>query len=486
MFISSSKFILIYFFTITFSNKILNYSLKRSSKLLTSILLSLILGIITYILDICAPSLSYLFSLILLCIYTNHFTSNAHIAFISTSISFGISYGIFMLSSFIGLLLLYPFFDQPSEFPYYLLLLLTIVNQICISSLLLKVKRFQKGIPTLLSSKNINIVTISCILLITFLSFKPNKLPSLTITIVTPFIFILTLAFLIYWWQAQITKSYRRSLELRELESMRIEMAELKLEMQKVLEDNERLARISHRDNTLLTSLKNATTQMLLKLDPASAEAMEADKLLRSIEALSADRAPVANETAAKKARVFDTDFSLLDNVLNEMELQSLRDNISFSVHFGTSLEQFIPNTIAEIDVMHTVDDLLKNAFKSTLKQDTRMVQLQFYKLGKHFVIEVADSGIPFELESLVNMGLEKRTTYEDGSGIGLIEIWDIKEKYGATYHLEEYPVAAPFTKRISIILDKKNRYSVRTNRKAELLLVSKRADLQVYDFDEN
>ena len=82
-------------------------------------------------------------------------------------------------------------------------------------------------------------------------------------------------------------------------------------------------------------------------------------------------------------------------------------------------------------------------------------------------------------------MGVEKLTTYEDGSGIGLMDIWNTKETYGATYHLEECVNAAPFTKKISLTFDKKNRYSIRTLRKDEILQASRRADLQVYDFSE-
>jgi sensor histidine kinase regulating citrate/malate metabolism len=131
------------------------------------------------------------------------------------------------------------------------------------------------------------------------------------------------------------------------------------------------------------------------------------------------------------------------------------------------------------------VDDLLKNAFKATRTCESRAVQLQFYKLGKHLVIEVADNGIPFEVRSLVNMGIEKLTTYEDGSGIGLMDIWSTKEKYRATYHLDEYASTAPFSKKISLTFDKKNRYTIRTYRKNEILQMSRRADLQVYDDNE-
>ena len=167
------------------------------------------------------------------------------------------------------------------------------------------------------------------------------------------------------------------------------------------------------------------------------------------------------------------------------MDKEALEQNIMFSVHFGALLKDFVPENISESDLTHTVDDLLKNAFKSTRTCESRAVQLQFYKLGKHLVIEVADNGIPFEVRSLVNMGIEQLTTYEDGSGIGLMDIWSTKENYRATYHIDEYATSSPFSKKISLTFDKKNRYTIRTYRKDEILQMSRRADLQVYDDQE-
>lgn len=475
------KYLYIYFFCIIFYNLAMNRAKLSVARIFTQ---SSILTISTYVLSINLNDLKYIIPLLALWFIESLFHKQPQNSFVALTIAFAISYSIHSVSSFVIAALFLSFFQNETLLPLFAILSGSLQSVLTIQ--LLKVKRFKNKIPLLSTSSFSALVTIPCLLLcgisiyftLDYTAFKTKLYGFLSFTF--------TLAFLIYWWQTQITKSYRRSLELRELESMRVEMAELKLQMKKVLVDNDRLSRMSHRDNTLLTSLKNATTQMLTKLDPVSAEAIEAGKLLRSIEALGIDRAPAANEAEANEAKIFDTGFSLLDDVLNEMEVKSIRDNITFSVHFGTNLAQFIPDIVAEIDVMHTVDDLLKNAFKSTLTQETRAVQLQFYKLGKHFVIEVADSGIPFEVESLVNMGLEKRTTYEDGSGIGLIEIWDIKENYSATYHLEEYKNTDPFTKRISLTFDKKNRYSIRTYRKTEILPMSRRADLQVYDFSEN
>ena len=352
--------------------------------------------------------------------------------------------------------------------------------------MLLRNKRFKIGFPIYHSTDALNITTGLCLFFISLPTCFPSDGHSFKQRVLAIIILVFTLAFLIFWWQAQITKSYRKRLELRDKESKRIADIEREILLQKVLKENERLARISHRDNTLITTLKNATVNYLYTEYSNPEEARIArEELIANIEALSEGRAETAENYTQKQARDFDTKFTMMNKLLHQMDLDALKMNITFSVHFGVMLEEFVPSTISEMDLVHIVDDLLKNAFKATKNSEPRIVQLQFYNLGKHLVVEVSDNGIPFEVRSLVNMGIEKRTTYEDGSGIGLMDIWSTKEKYRATYHLDEYATATPFSKKISLTFDKKNRYSIRTWRKDEILKMSRRADLQVYDDDK-
>lgn len=465
--------------------KIFSRLMQNNIQILTSFYISFFSVCLAYFTKQTFSSLSYLVLFTTLLISVIFLTKRPHESFIAICVSFGLSYSMSIFSSLLSILLMTPFYYNTTNFPYLLLAIITIIFQTLFTYLLLRIKRFQKGLPTLFSYKLLNIFSATCLFIIGFLAYLSLNHTIIWLRIIALFAFPFTLAFLIYWWQAQIKKAYLRKLEIQELESTRTQMAELKLLNQQLVEENTRLSRISHRDNTLITALKNTASQLLSTLDPESAEAISAGELLRNLETLSAERATMANESESEETIPFDTGYSLLDSVLNEMNVQAHRNAIAFSVHFGTGLDVFIPNGIAEIDLMHIVDDLLKNAFKSTLTKETRAVQLQFYKSDKHLVVEVADSGIPFEVESLINMGLERRTTYSDGSGIGLVEIWEAKEKYRATYHLEEYQNADPFTKRISIAFDKKNRYSIRTHRKAEILKQARRADLQVYSDTE-
>lgn len=463
----------------TFHNR---YRLFSKNK----IFLLAILFFASFTLTYSIKEISYFIPLILFWIILSVNTNQPQFSFISATISFTISFGIYAFSSMIISLFLCIFFIQKEHFPFTLLALLSVLLHNFLVYILCKNKRLKNSLPRFMEHRTLNISTIVCITLsIATIYFTYNK----TLTLVqwsALFVILLTLAFLIYWWQAQITKAYRRNLELRELESMRTEMAELKKQMEELKAENDRLARITHRDNTLISALKNSTVKYLSTdfANPAVAEEVR-NQLIENINTLSAERASLMTAHKEVSAREFATGLSLLDTLLHEMDEKALEMKITFAVHMGISLNEFIPNVVLESDLVHTVDDLLKNAFKATRSSEKRVVQLQFYKLGKNLVIEVADSGIPFEVKSLVNMGVEKLTTYEDGSGIGLMDIWNTKETYGATYHLEECVNAAPFTKKISLTFDKKNRYSIRTLRKEEILQASRRADLQVYDFSE-
>lgn len=475
------KFSFIYFFCLFISQKSLVMP-KFSFSMAGSI--SVILSIITYLISLVSKGASYIFPLLLLWILTSILNFHPQISFVAITVSYVISFIMHTTLGFIFAFLITPFFESSNH--YLILSIISGIFQALVTKKLFSIKRLQNGIPFLSSGTHINSTTILCLTFICFIIYMTSHYTSVTAQASALFLFVLALAFLIYWWQAQITKSYRRSLELRELESLRTEVAELNLKIQKLSEDNEKLARITHRDNTLITTLKNSTVKYLSTDFKNPAEAIAArDKLISNINALSAGRTSLPANYNERTPREFHTDISLLDELLHHMDETAIERKIEFAVHFGTELADFVPKDISESDLVHTVDDLLKNAFKATTTCEKRVVQLQFYKLGKHFVIEVADSGIPFEVESLVNMGIEKRTTYVDGSGIGLMDIWSTKNKYGATYHLEEYSVAAPFSKKISLTLDKKNRYSIRTWRKNEILALCRRADLQVYDHSE-
>lgn len=419
--------------------------------------------------------LYYIF-LSMLWFITSLHTAQPQTSFIATVLSFSLSYCAHASISFILSLGFSFVFRHPNPMPYEIFALLSSSAQIILTGILLRTKRFRKGMPFLKNKSIINISTIICVFIIvlSFLFASFTGAPFLLFGVGCTFFF--TLAFLIFWWQSQITKSYKQRLFMSELEARRASDPEKDAEI-------ERLSTILHRNGNLLNALRDATI-IGLSTDFETEEERLAtrNRLISNINIAAAECENISSDYRREKTRNFGTELPLLDDILQRLDGDAIEQKITFQVYIGVSLKDYVPAFISESDLTYTVNDLLRNAFKATSTREKRIVQLQFYNLGKHLVVEVSDNGIPFEVRSLVNMGIEKRTTYEDGSGIGLMDIWSTKEKYRATYHLDEYATAAPFSKKISLTFDKKNRYSIRTWRKDEILKMSRRADLQVYE----
>lgn len=477
------KYYFIYIYTLLICLKILN--IKQNSKFhrVVIVMLPLFLSCLDYLLKTKNSYLFHFLPLIFIWIYISRVLSIPKLSFIGTIVSFGISYCLFALSGIVGHIILFSSFYTHEFFPLICSAFTAFVHSIIIY-ILFKIKRFQKGMPFLFSYNTINLATLMCTLIIIFLTIIPNHRSYNIALILTPFIFITSLLILIHWWQAQITKSYKQALINRELESLRMELDEKEKQLAELSTRNEELGRLIHKDNKRIPAMEHAVSEFLIMDFSDKEHTIErANALLLEIQKLSADRDNAITEISSRKYKHHNTGILELDTMLNYMEKRAYGEHIKLSVQIAVNLHDFIPNNIAPEDLSHILSDLLENAIIATTEKQSPVIQLQFYQADKHFVIEIADNGIPFEATSLVNFGLAQLTTHADtgGSGIGLMDIWKLKEKYAASLHITEYKEGAPYTKKIALIFNKKNRYTISTERKEELLAISKRTDLQIF-----
>lgn len=477
------KFYFIYLYSTYLSQRLMNYKSKNKFSVLLINILSLFLTFLTLCLMCTHPEWMYTIPILLFWLFTSLTTFRPKESLIANSVSLGINYGLFVLSGFCSLLVLYPFHPDHKTFPYILLALSTTIIYTIFIILLLNIKRFKKGILLLSNKDFVNIGTVICLFIISFIT-PMTKTPKFWFMICTFILFISLMLFLIHWWQAQITKSYKQALTQRELESLRTELAEKDKLLAQLTKQNEELGRLIHQDNKRIPAMENAVCEYLATDFTNTETAItKGNSLLLEIQELSQNRSNTLADIYTNKCRHHDTGISTLDNMLNYMEKRAHQEQITFSVNIAVDLHTFVPSTIEPNDLTHVLSDLLENAIIATTHSENPTVQLQFYFSEKYFVIEVADNGIPFESISLVNFGLMQLTTHSDtgGSGIGLMDIWKIKEKYMASLHISEYDTESTYSKKISIIFDKKRRYSISSYRKEELLQLSKRTDLQIF-----
>ena len=346
--------------------------------------------------------------------------------------------------------------------------------------LLFKIKRFRKGMPFLVSEKFTNIGIIICLGLFALLTYvQLTNHYQLWFVILITFCIISITAALIFWWQAQLTKSYLRKLQLLELESLRKELEETSREMAHLKKQNEELGRLIHKDNKLIPAMETAVIDFLSASNQKENNAL-GQSLVSQLRELSGSRREILDEVSAARSHHFATGVPALDTMLTYFDRRAEARKMEFTVNVTSDLKTYVPSRISSDDITHLLADLLENAIIAVAPCTSRKIRLQIYPYRKWFVIELSDTGIPFQAESLLQFGIQQLTTHKDsgGSGIGLMDIWKLKEKYHASIHITEYPDSSPFSKRITFLLDHRNQYLIRTWRCEELKTESRRTDL--------
>lgn len=450
-----------------------------------------------FLLTICLSSLTYLFRkrmvivsdaipITLLWIVLSVLTSSPKISYIAAILSFGISYGVFVVSSSIALLFFTPLYYQMNHFPYVIFMIVAGMFGSLLMICLLKIRRFHDGMTFLYSSRFANLgmfISLFCMLIFSYM--RLNNAPSPKLATFVHLLLGASIVILIYWWQAQLTKSYRNKLQTLELESLRSELQEKILLLDKLQKENTELSRLIHKDNKLIPAMENAVYEYLRSDFHDRADALsKGDLLLKELHNLSQNRHDTLSAFTSSASQNFSTGIVSLDALLNYMNKRAASLNGNFTINISQPTLTQLLDIISTDDLVHLLADLIENAIISISDCSPRNMKLQISQYKKYACIELSDTGIPFEISTLTNLGIKASTTHADagGTGTGLMDIWEIKNKYKASLHIIEYESASPFQKNVSILFDRKNQYLIYTWRRNKILPYIQRIDLHVLE----
>ena len=474
------KYFFISFNCIQIYQYILNKKFFILSKNLSHFCISFFISFFAYFFQECIPGFTNFILSIIFWILFNFDSKLPKTTLLASILSFSTSYGVFLVSGLFLLTLSAPFRHLSFNIPYYCFLFLIGIFETIFIWGLFHIKRFRNGLPFLYNSKFSNLGTLLCLCVFTAITYiQAFEVPQLWPYTLFTFLLIIALTALIFWWQAQLTKSYLRKLQLLELESLRKELEETSREMAHLKKQNEELGRLIHKDNKLIPAMETAVIDFLSASNQKENNAL-GQSLISQLRELSGSRREILDEVSAARSHHFATGVPALDTMLTYFDRRAEARKMEFTVNVTPDLKAYVPSRISSDDITHLLADLLENAIIAVAPCTSRKIRLQIYPYRKWFVIELSDTGIPFQAESLLQFGIQQLTTHKDsgGSGIGLMDIWKLKEKYHASIHITEYPDFSPFSKRITFLLDHRNQYLIRTWRCEELKAESRRTDL--------
>ena len=426
-----------------------------------SILISVICGVFKYELGTLVS-----FLLLILClsiIYWISIKSTLIYSIIFTIISLSINYIIFFIAltiSFFPSIILSITND-------YLNLALTIILHLIMLILLFKIRKLKNGFSFLVSTlKNeffaVLILNISVTILFSSIALT-NSNVQFTSQIAFAFILFSIIMFITIKKSFEIY--YKQNLLIKELEETKKTLIEREDEIKKLETENLHFSKTSHSIAHKQKSLEFKLNELLLKNE--TSEEIDIKERINKI----SDTCLNQNTTTA----LSKTNITQIDDMFKFMQSECIKNKIDFELQINGNIYYIINNFIDKDHLEVLIADLIKNAIIAInhSKNINRSILVRLGIIDGAYCLYIYDSGIEFEIDTLMSLGIKPCSTHlnDGGSGMGFLNIFDTLKKYNASMIINELttPSKDNYTKIIMIKFDNQNCYKIISHRSDEL-----------------
>ena len=426
--------------------------------------------------------LSILFSFFFIVKCIEH--TNLYVSYNAVLFSFSLSFTTFSLSAIIVGLILTPIFYGKYEMPWVLIrLLIGIVHTFLIFSCF-RIPRLRKGMKFLHYIPTYNLGLVACIsLFMLFIMFCELKTQAETYIYFFMSISLFLGFLLIYWWNYHLTQTYRKLARKNELDSLNLLLEERSQQILYLKSENDKLARLIHKDNKLIPALSMAIMDSYENRTAPDLSTMETESpLLVQLKQLYDERTRTLADYQQEIKHLPQTAFDSVNAVLSYMQAESLRNHIPYEVVLFDSLASTVPAEITEEDFNHMLSDLLANAVNACKDIPSASIQVYLGKMEGISTIRIYNTGNSFDIGVLKDLGLARHTTHADagGSGIGLMDIWKLKEQYRATLLIDETVDGPVIYTCVNILFNHKKHYIIQSDRHRQLSTYINRPDIMI------
>lgn len=336
-----------------------------------------------------------------------------------TFISLTITYLIYMISiAFTAVSLKLVYKDIPES--SILILLIGMCIEIFVINLLFKMKRFKNGIPFLKNEEKVNNIGIIGVIFIGIVLIIYSIIPNTTHT---RYIFIglaIEAICLFIWIKKKITIYYKQKLKEQTVADLQNEIKEKDNKINEILEENKAIATINHKYSSRIKALEEFSSKIVSK--PELVEKMKTEfgedytAFATQIKRISQEysnemKTKVTKENAIPKTGIFG-----IDTLLEHMSTEATKSNISLDVKINASLNYMVENIISESALETLLGDHIKDAIIAIncSNNTNRRILVVISIVDKCYEINFYDTGIEFEIDTLIKLGKEQITTHKE------------------------------------------------------------------------
>ena len=356
--------------------------------------------------------------------------------------------------------------------------LLTKIIALLLCILIMNIRRFRKGFQFFQKEKNIGLglALSAVVIMLRCMNLRDNR--DLDYIFIVFVFGIIIAGFGLYLWiRRSITAHYRERMQLKSEEHYQEVLREKDKEIEKLNQSNAYLAKIVHRDNHLMSNVNTSIDMYFNSNDETYKET-----LLRDLQTLAKERNEVINKEQLKSKLLPSTGNLLIDGAINDLYIKAAAHGIDFNLTVTSTVDEIIGKYISQTDLQTLLCDHIKDAIIAvdSYGESGGKILVNLSKQNDNYCIDIYDSGVAFEPDTLSKLGTERVTTHEDsgGSGIGFMTTFETIKKAYASLIITEFEHRSPFSKSVSFRFDGESAFIINSYRKDELQQLIKRNDV--------
>ena len=380
-----------------------------------------------------------------------------------------IAYAIFIVASIIELIPMIIFKIKISTINFMLIALIDIILML----FFLKMKRLKNGLVFLNNNVcnnyiDIIVINISMTIILAY-CILGNYYGNLTMNLTVSFVILTIIMFIMI--QKTLILYYKQKLLEKTMADYEEEIKQKDEIIKELSEEKFKISKVNHEFYNRQKSLEKAVKDFI---NNTSTEMGNELTIINKINNLSKEYSNKM-EKIKQVEKLPLTDVEEIDEMFKYMQSECIKNNIDFRLKIEGNIISLINNIIEKDRLVTLIGDHLRDAIIA-INSGTNKFKSIIAILGikdKYYEFCVYDTGVEFEIETLLKLGLEPVTTHKNtgGTGIGFISTFETINKCKASLIIQERnrKNTNDYTKAVIIRFDGKKEYRIKSYRADEI-----------------
>lgn len=270
--------------------------------------------------------------------------------------------------------------------------------------------------------------------------------------------------------QRTLTLYYKQKLLAKNIEDYKSEIALKDAQIKSLSDEKYKISKLNHefynRQKALIHKVEEITS-----MNTEIADELDLSKQINDLTKEYTDK--------AQKIKTLDklptTGIVEIDDMFKYMQSECDSKKIQFNLKINGNIYHMINNKIPQSRLVTLIGDHLRDAIIAIDFSNNTFKSILAVLGENNGVYEfcVFDTGIEFEVDTLLNLGLKPATTHKDsgGTGIGFMTTFETMKEIKASLIIDEMREMSntDYTKSVTIRFDGKNEYRIKSYRSDEI-----------------